>query len=129
MKFASVDEMLNASHEEQKAANARVGQLERDRDETKSHVDQIGSRMVHLENDVATKAGAHDLRTALGRLQELESSMGDRATRNDLFQLTSSVQALEAEVMQRSPITDVRALELKMRSCEASLESAQAELG
>jgi len=128
VKFASVDEILEVSREEQKAANARVGQLERDRDETKSHVHQISSQVAHLENDAATKAGAHDVRTALGRLQELESSLGERATRNDLFQLTSTVQALEAEVMQRSPITDVRALELRTRSCEASLESVQADL-
>jgi len=128
MKFASLDEMLGVSREEHKATNAHVAQLERDRDEQRSQVDQLTSRTAHLENDVASKASAHDVRIALGRLQELESAVGDRALRSDLFQLTSTVQALEAEVMQRSPIADVRALELKIRSCEASLESVHADL-
>jgi hypothetical protein len=128
MKFSSIDEVLGVAREEHMATNARVAHLERDRDEKTSHIDQIASRVIHLETDIATKAGAHDLRVALGRLQELECGIGEKATRNDLFQLTSSVQAVEAELMQRSPITDVRALELKMRSCEASLESVQADL-
>jgi len=128
MKFSNIDEILGVSREEQMAVNARVGHLERDRDEKTPVIDQIGARTTQLENGVATKVGSHDFRAALGRLQELETAMGERATRNDLFQLTTTVQGLEDGLMQRSSVADVRALDLKMRNCEASLESVQAEL-
>lgn len=128
IQFTSINEILGVAREEHMATNGRVAHLERDRDEKAAHIDQIATRVNHIEADLATKAGAHDLRVALGRLQELECGMGERAMRNDLFQLQSTVQALEAELMQRAPITDVRALELKMRSCEASIESVQAEV-
>eukprot|EP00746_Dinoflagellata_sp_MGD_P125702 gnl/MRDRNA2_/MRDRNA2_60538_c0_seq1.p1 gnl/MRDRNA2_/MRDRNA2_60538_c0~~gnl/MRDRNA2_/MRDRNA2_60538_c0_seq1.p1 ORF type:complete len:506 (+),score=128.52 gnl/MRDRNA2_/MRDRNA2_60538_c0_seq1:96-1613(+) len=128
IQFTNINEILGVVREEHLATNARVAHLERDRDEKTTHIDQIAARVAHIESDIATKAGAHDLRAAMGRLQELECGMGERAMRNDLFQLTATVQALEAELMQRSPITDVRALELKMRSCEASLESVQADV-